>query len=117
MRLVVVVLVLLSVAPSGALAAASSPAPQLAVLPFTGGSATPGTVAYVQEHLEHWIRRWGQPLDGPTEIEARLGADGLRQLYATRGVYAAVLTGELKVIPDEWTVVLSVTALADGTSW
>ncbi|MGO9829317.1 MAG: hypothetical protein ACLPJH_04200 [Myxococcaceae bacterium] len=117
MRFAALLAVLLSGTPAAVAAQTTTPPPELAVVPFTGDSAPEGSLPYVQQHVIHWVRRWGQPCDDPKEVEARLGPEGTRRLYAAKGPYSAVLTGSLTVLPGQWTLVLTVTGLKDGTRW
>jgi hypothetical protein len=116
-RLATMLGVLLSVEPAAAVSDNSTPPPELAVLPFTSATAPESSLAYVQQHVVHWIRRWGQSCDDPKEVEARTGPDGLLELYAATGPYAAVLNGTLIVDADKWTVVLVVTGTRGGVRW
>jgi hypothetical protein len=114
-RLAAVVGVLLSVAlPS--FASADPLPPDLAVTPFTG-TASDDNLAFVQQHVIYWVRRWGQPCDDPKQVEARLGLDGLRGLSAAQGPYAAALNGTFDVGPGSYIVVLVVKGLKDGAEW
>jgi hypothetical protein len=117
-RLAALVGMFLCAAPALSSAQVSASVPDLAAAPFTANALAEGNLAYLQAHVLQWVRRWGQPVDGPKEVEERLGPQGLAQLSTAPGPYAALLTGYVSLTNgNEWTAVLTVTGLSNGLRW
>jgi len=101
----------------------------LAVVDFSAsGSPAEAARSFLQTHVVNWVRRWGQPVDEPEAVAQRIGAEGLSSLRACAaepatcsGIrenrYGAVLSGEIQVTKEAWTVTLTVTGVHDGTRW
>jgi hypothetical protein len=89
----------------------------LAAQPFTSNEDAEGALSTVEKHVIYWIRRWGQSVDDPQKVEARLGPDPFLRLGAERAAYAAVLSCRLTLAAGQWTAALEVTGLRDQKVW